>query len=67
MVILLHITMFVRRNMDLATQGAQAAIREEGGNSPMDIINVQVLLLDTILLVLFLDCFCLWTGSTTGR
>ena len=58
MVILLHTTMFVRQNLVLATQGAQAAIREEGGNSPMDIINMQVLLLDLMLLVLLLDCFC---------
>ena len=49
MVTLLPITMCVRlRNLDLATQGAQAAIVREGCNSPMGTISMQVLLTDTL-------------------
>ncbi len=47
MVTLLHITMVVRRNLDLATQGAQAAIGQEGCNSLMGSTTMQVLLTDT--------------------
>ena len=53
MVILLLTVMFVRRNLDLATQGAQAVIGQEGCNSPMDSITMQVLLSDTLLFLLF--------------
>ncbi len=48
MVILLLTVMFVRRNLDLATQGAQAAIGQKGCNSPMGTISMQVLLTDTL-------------------
>ena len=53
MVTLLHTTMSVRRNLDLDTQGAQAAIGQEGCNGPIYSISMQVLLTDTLCLLFF--------------